>query len=240
MVLSLFFFAGVAFAKGEGELVGQFKLANHASNLGGIVMLYKKNAVFSFDPERYRSMPDHVSFFDKKGRLNMNKVRVPSGEYYLEAAVRIKVDAVGPPGENDYFYVHRDNGKPSVISIEPNNTFDLGIITQFIPFKSMFDKDKLIGCKGIIKDINGTPVSYAVVFAYSTANLNGRPISISEQSDSHGRYVLGVPKAGSYYLKVEEMKNSLKHRSGFYGDTEPEPLVLEPSKVKIGIDIMLN
>lgn len=228
-------------AAGEGGVVGTVKLTAAVPNLGGIVMLYNKKSPFPFAPQKYRRMPDHVELFNPDGRFMMRQV--PAGEYYVEATVRTMIKAVGPPGPDDYFYLRQDQEKtPASITIEQDKTKDLGTISQFIPFQSMLDREHLTGCEGTITDAKGKPFSYAVVFAYASPEMNGIPIAVSEQSDNTGRYLLGVPNAGSYYVKAleMEMKPTAVEKSGFYGASEPQPVVFQTEKIIDGVDIQLN
>lgn len=231
--------AAIGQARGGGKIIGTVQMPKGVQNLGGIVMLYKTASAFPFSLEKYRRMPDFVGFFRPNGKLKMRQI--PAGDYYLEIAVRTKFDAVGPPAEDDYFYLHRDQeGAPEAISIMSGKTLDLEAISGLMPYKPLLDKTKLNGLAGSILDQEDQPVSYAVVFAYTNPSLIGRPVAVSEQSGSNGRYILGVPEPGTYYLKVNEMKSSPKERSGFYGDTDPEPVQVVAGEITTGITLRLD
>ncbi len=233
--LAVLLFPPVVYAAGFGTVTARIIMPSDVPQIGGIAMLYKKNATPLFSPHKYRKMPEPVDFFRRDGNLIMKYV--PAGTYYLEIAVRSEVEAVGPPGQGDYSYFHSDSkGKPLTITVLEGEELELGDIDKFVSYKSMLKRKGLTGIEGIIKNSEGEPLSFCVVFAYKSSELKGEPYVLSEQSNSQGRYLLGVPKAGNYYLIAYDMAQGAPVEVGFYGTSEPKAVHVDNGQLVSDID----
>lgn len=193
----------------------------------------------SFD--RYWRVPDEVVPADSDGRF---KAVLTGGNYYLGAIKRQSGDEIGPLQEGDLFLPFMDNGKSIIYHVTNGSAADIGNVTGAKLFTKSLLKtgDGVTAIEGKVMDSSGKPVENALVFAFLTPGMRGKPLFISEKTNRDGKYLLRVNKGGSYYLKIRNSYGGGAMRSGeimgSYGEEEPLPVAIATGETVRGIDII--
>lgn len=195
---------GQSFAKEKvGTLSGQLMIKDDGPMGEGMVFLYNAETGPPPSRDKYWRVPDFVAEIDAKGRFN---VELLEGKYCLGAIKRLAAKQIGPPAEGDYFLISRDeNGSPKVYAVKTGEKRDIGIIAEAVPFKKPVATGGITAVEGNVMDAEGKPVEGALVFAFVTPNIVGKPMFVSDRSAKDGTYRLRVHEGGTYYLKTRNV-----------------------------------
>lgn len=192
----------------------------------------------SFD--RYWRVPDEVVQADREGRF---RVVLADGRYYLGAIRRLSGEEIGPLRDGDLFLPFYENGKPVSYTVANGVAIELGDIAGAQTFSKTILKTGagITAISGRVTDADGKPVANAMVFAFTSAAMMGRPLFISEKTGKDGSYILRVHQGGSYYLKIRNSYGGGSMRTGeimgSYGQEDPAPVEVKTGAVASGIDI---
>ncbi len=250
--LSAFFFAvffifSIVSAKDvkelkAGAISGQLMIKNGGPMSGGSVFIFNDATGPPPSKEKYWRVPDYIAPIDNDGRFS---VELPEGKYYLGAIKRISEKKnIGPPEEGDFFFAGADEkGMPKAYIIKKGEGTDIGVISEAVPFKRAIVKlrNGITAIEGTVLDTDGKPVEGALVFAYTTPTMVGKPIFASEKTGKDGKYILRVHEGGKYYLKVRDIYGGGPPVSGAiiggYGQEAPVAVAVKTGESTKGIDI---
>lgn len=146
---------------------------------------------------------------------------LPEVEYFVVARKRAIGGAAGPLSDGDYFGffpanpVHVKAGKLAQLEVAVNTK--AGEIGKE---DSLF-RPTGTAVTGLIRDLQGKPVAGVYVFAYlEKVMAHKRPEFISAVADQEGRYVLNLPKGGTYYLGARSRYGDTPALGEWYGRWE--------------------
>jgi hypothetical protein len=189
----------------------------------------------------YWRTPDEIAAIGDDGRFT---IKLSEGRYYISAIKKMSKDVIGPPVRGDLVYPEsrKELAKDlQTFPVRSGETTDIGSIAEVVPFKKHVGEatDVITSIEGKIVNPAGKPVPGAIVFAFASKNLVGKPLYVSERTDSDGSYVLKVAKGGDYFLKSRTSlsggKPNLGELSGFYGSGSPKPVTVKTGEKVEGI-----
>lgn len=197
--------ASLAVAAGPvptGTVSGKFLGEGKAPLANGSVVLFRRGSGPPPAPDRYWLVPDYVEALDDDGRFT---VTVEEGTYFLAAIKRKDRQEIGPPNSGELFLIAADDkGKPLTFDVKGNGAVNAGTIGGASPIskETGMVRPGSTAIEGRLVDGEGKPVEGAVVFAFTSPEMQGKPLYVSERSDSDGKYLLRVAEGGKYYLRV--------------------------------------
>ena len=83
--------------------------------------------------------------------------------------------------------------------------FDIAIISGAVPFRKEWAVQVKTGIEGTVLDAEGKPVEGVLVFAALRPEVE-IPLYASRDTDKDGKYVIGLPEGGQYYVSVWKEK----------------------------------
>ncbi len=222
----------------RGQISGQLMIKGGGPMSGGMIVFFKTETGPVPDPNRYLRIPDEVADMDEEGKF---RVVLPAGKYFMGAVKRMSGDKIGPPQDGDYFFISQDpKGVPLVYAIEKDSNMNVGVISEAVPFKRVIPGDAA-GITGVISDLNGSPVTGAIVFAYFTETMTGLPPFTSHRTGNDGRYFISMSHAGKYYLRVRDIYGGGPPVAGAimggYGEEKPASVTVKTGEITEGMDI---
>lgn len=184
--------------------------------------------LFLYGSSNVRRPADFISVLsDHAGRL---QIVLPPGKYWVVA--RFKSDGkYGPlmPGD-------KHSGEPLEVDVTAGGVevdFVVADIREVGQKKRAGATDAL-RLKGRVVDAQDTPVAQAFVFANRSKEFRELPEFISASTGADGAYEIFLPTGATYYVGVSRLL-PLTYQEG-----TPKPLVIEPGKIDIAIDINLT
>jgi hypothetical protein len=189
----------------DATLSGQILIQGNAPVVNWMVYLFNKTVGPPPSKDKYWRVPDLISTVDKDGKFSL---AVSEGEYYLTAAQKDPNGELGPPTVSELHYFHGDaEWNPVPLTVTSGAKLNLGILTRvFMWTPEMITRDKgITSIEGVVTDMGGKPLERALVFAYLSKEVTGRPVFISERTDKNGRYLLRVHDGGTFFLKVRSV-----------------------------------
>jgi hypothetical protein len=251
LFLSLFImlsFSGIVSAGSEGESAKEIKTGTITGRViikgvgpltGGQVMLYDASTGPPPMPDKYERVPDISRDLDGDGRF---KVDLPPGKYYLGAVKRLSGERIGAPQAGDYVLRSVDEkNRPKEYLIKAGTVLDAGNELEAAPLRAKDASSQVVttAIEGVVLDMDGKPVDNAVVIAFVTPDLRGKPLFVSDKTGKDGKYTLKVTQ-GTYYLRVRNSFTSGPPEPGqivgYYGDGTPVPVAVKEGEIKKGFD----
>lgn len=199
----------------------------------GDAMLFVYNLASGPVPSHYKywRVPNLAEAVEVDGRFC---VELQPGEYCIAAVKRHGPPRIGPPEDGDSILLDMDEmGTPKRHAIGSGETLDLGMLYGARPFLVNHGRQGVTGIEGTIQHANGKPVEDAVVFAFLTPNVIGKPLFVSDRSLRDGRFLLRLPEGGTYYLKIRQALGGGPPGAGEILDGNREES-LHPVDVKTG------
>lgn len=228
----------------NATISGQIMIKDKIPMVNGKLFLFDKSKGPPPSQDKYWRVPDLISTIDEEGIFSVN---VPKGTYYITAAQKNPDDEMGPPGGSEYYYFHGDaEGNPRPLIITSGAKLNLGVLTGVIVWTpDMNKRDKgVTAIEGVVIDMEGKPVEGALVFAYLSKNITGRPAFISERTDKNGKYRLRVHDGGTFYLKVRSVFGGGAPETGEFlnitEDFEPDMVTLKKDQKLQGISLKVK
>lgn len=241
----VFFFAsGKVSAQDQktGEVSGMLLTKDGTPMSGGLVYFFSKGGPLP-DPDRYWRVPDFLAEIKDKGKFS---IVLPDGEYYFGAIKRVAGKTEnGPPQDGDFFYKALDKkGKPKLYTVKKGKKLNLGPISGAEPFKGLVVLDKISAIEGKVIASDGRPVAGALVFAFLSDSMIGKPLFASYRSDPDGKYLLRVNEGGNYYLKARDIYGGGPPVTGAiigsFGGEAPKAVMVKTGEITRGIDITVE
>lgn len=224
LLMAVFLVTGTAVAEESrtGTLSGQFRIDAKAPMTDGMVYVYNLATGPAPSHDRYWRIPDFVEKLDGEGRFTLE---LPAGDYCIGAIKRSGATQIGPPQQGDFFLLALDDTKhPRKFAVAKGEKRDIGVVTGAQPYKAAAAAG-VTGIEGTILDLAGAPVEGAMVFAFLTPTIVGKPLFVSDRSGKDGKFLLRVHEGGTYYLKVRDNYGGGPPRGGSVLDgNKEEPL----------------
>jgi len=227
-----------------GTISGQLMTKGGSPLSGGQAFFFNNASGPPPSADKYWRIPDYVTRIDEQGKFSLN---LPEGTYYLGAIKRISGEKIGPPKEGDYFFASMDDkGLPKSYLVKRGMKNDIGTISEAIPFQKSVSKPgtEITAVEGTILDTEGNPVVGALVFAYTSPTMVGKPLFASERTGKDGHYTLRVYDNGNYYLRVRSVYGggppAIGEIIGFYGEKEPIAVSTRKGEKMQGVNILVR
>jgi hypothetical protein len=223
-----------------GSIVGKVMIKDGMPMANGLVFIFNEasGAPPSFD--RYWRVPDEVVKTDADGKF---RAVLTEGKYYLGAIKRKLDDEIGPLQEGDVFLPFYANGTPIRYTVSTGTSADAGIITgaQIFSKSTLKTGAGVTAIEGLVTDSRGKPLENALVFAFTTPSMLGKPLFISEKTGKDGKYLLRLFQGGGYYLKIRNFYGGGAMKAGeimgSYGQETPAVVEVKTGEVVKGINI---
>lgn len=186
--------------------------------------------------EKYWRVPDETASLDNEGGFSVN---LPPGNYYLGAMQR-KADKtmIGFPTDGDIYY----DGKIRY-EVQPAAQNKIPVIRGGESFSTQLleRSETITAIEGLVTDGSGQPVINALVFAYTKADMQSRPLFVSAQTDKNGAYRLRVAGDGAYFLRASDIYGGGMAAAGsvmgVYGGNTPKAVAVKKGEVIKNINL---
>ncbi len=170
------------------------------------------------------------------------KVDLPPGEYTLVARRRSNQENSGPLLGGDL------RGDPVTVRVGPSGRVPLTILMnvkddmEFRAFQP--PKEWTTAVAGTVRDADGNPVEGARVHVYTYVQMSERPKYVSERTGPDGRYVVYLPKGGTYYLAARNRFGGPPRIGDLYGrydegSIDPTGVVVKEGQTRDKLDIIV-
>jgi hypothetical protein len=223
-----------------GSISGRMMVKEGLPMANAVVFIFNEASGPPPSLDRYWRVPDEIVKTDAAGKFSAN---LSDGTYYLGAIKRITGEDIGPLQEGDLFLQVHGDGAPKKHIISNGSAIDVGTVSGAITFKkaSLKAVPGITAIEGIVTDSHGKPVENALVFAFLTPAMVGKPLFISEKTGKDGRYILRVDQGGNYYLKIRNTYGGGALKAGeimgSYGQEKPLAAVVKTGAIAKGINI---
>lgn len=244
IVILLFAFGSVlAQEQKSGKATGRLLAKNGTPMTGGLLYVFSEGGPIP-DPEKYWRVPDFLSGIKEQGNFS---IELPEGNYYF-GAIKRKVGKTenGPPQIGDMFYKAVDEkGNPKLYRVKQGEKLDLGTVTDIVPFKGLAQGGNISSIEGRVVTGDGKPVKGALVFAFLSESMIGKPsFASSFRTGKDGKYVLRVHAGGNYFLRARDIYGGGPPVAGAligsFGGEKPEAVVVKTGETTKGIDITVT
>lgn len=232
----------MAFANegGAGSISGKVMIKDGVPMADGLVYIFNDGAgpPPSLDFKYWR-VPDEIVKIDAEGKFI---AALSDGKYYLGAIKRKSGDDIGPLQEGDLFLPILGEGASRLHLVINGSTTDIGIVTGALPYnKTKIATGGITAIEGQITDSRGKPVENAMVFAFTSPAMLGKPLFISEKTGKDGKYILRVDQGGIFYLKIRNVYGGGTMKAGeimgSYGRERPVAVEVKTGATVNGINI---
>ena len=199
---------------------------------GAYIFVYEKGASPHGPPYAMSKVTPSDGTFD---------LGLPDGEYTLVA----RKHKSGLPGSP----LSKDDWKSDPVDV----TVKGGVIEQRITLEQKTDDVKYFGASqasetsisGRILDSEGNPMKGFRVHVYTYAQMSERPKYVSAASGADGRYIVYLPKGGTYYLAARDNFGAPPKIGDFYGrydegTIDPSGVILRSSQKLENINITVH
>ena len=173
------------------------------------------------------------------GRFDLS---LPAGEYVVVARKRKAGDASGP-------VVSGDNRSEFISLVVEKDTVDVTISAPIKVGDSRRLTEKAAetgtGISGTITDSDGNPLEGTRVHVYDHVQMSERPKFVSEKTAPDGKYLIYLPKGGTYYLAARDKFGGPPKLGDLYGrydqgTIEPSAVVVKDGEVLKNVDITVT
>lgn len=199
---------------------------------GVYIYVYKKGA----DPHG----PAHMILPAPTLKDGSFKVDLPPGEYTVVARRRSNLENSGPLLGGDL------RSDPMTVAVGPSGRVPVTILMnakddmEFRAFQP--PKEWTTAVAGTVRDADGNPVEGARVHVYTYVQMSERPKYVSERTGPDGRYVVYLPKGGTYYLAARNRFGGPPRIGDLYGrydegSIDPTGVVVKEGRARESIDI---
>ena len=201
---------------------------------GVYVYVYRKGA----DPHG----PADVILPCPTGADGKYAVELSPGEYTLVARRRGNLENSGPLSEGDLrsgaVTVAVRAGEKVSADLVMNSKQDSAVLAFAPP------KEWTTGLGGTVRDADGNPVEGARVHVYTYVQMSERPKYVSERTSPDGKYVVFLPKGGTYYLAARNRFGGPPRIGDLYGrfdegSIDPTGVVVRDGERREKLDITM-
>ncbi len=181
---------------------------------------------------------------DEEGNFSIS---LPPGKYFLVARMRKTGEVAGPVEVGD---LKSDIIGPVVVGedgkiVEKNiKVYEKIGETKDIALANP-DLSKKTGIEGRILDADGKPVVNARVHVYDHIQMSERPKFVSSPTGPDGKYIVYLPRGGTYYLAARDKFGGPPKVGDLYGrydkgTIEPSGVVVRDNEIIKNIDIIVH
>lgn len=170
------------------------------------------------------------------------KVELPAGEYVVVARRRSNLENSGPLIGGDL------RSDPVMVRVGDAGKVALSLL--------MYAKDDMelkafqppdawtTALAGTVRDADGNPVEGARVHVYTYVQMSERPKYVSERTGPDGRYIIYLPKGGTYYLAARNRFGGPPRIGDLYGrydegSIDPTGVVVKDGQTRDKVDIIV-
>lgn len=215
---------------GQGRVTGKMMIKDGGPMSGGAVFIYDAIKPMPM-PDKYFRVPDDVALINDDGSFS---VEIDPGTYYVGGILKISWKGPGPPKVGDYFFISQEAaGMPKAYVVNENETLDIGIISEAVPYKEITVTKGVTAIEGAILNKKGVPVEGVVVFAEITTSADQSISFVSGWTGEDGKYFLRVYDGGTYNLNAA---NSLDSQE-VYRLESTGPVSVNSGEVLMGINM---
>jgi len=167
-------------------------------------------------------------------------IELPPGEYTLVARRRGNLENSGPLAEGDLrsaaASVTVRAGEKLPLDLQMSSKDDAAV-RSFAP-----PKEWNTALAGMVRDADGNPVEGARVHVYTYVQMSERPKYVSERTGPDGKYVVFLPKGGTYYLAARNRFGGPPRIGDLYGrydegSIDPTGVVVRDGEKRETLDI---
>ncbi len=164
------------------------------------------------------------------------------GDYTVVARRRSSQENTGPAVAGD------QRSDPVDIRVSAGGRVPLRLLmnikddTEFKAFQP--PREWTTALSGTVKDADGVPVEGARVHVYTYVQMSERPKYVSERTGPDGRYIVYLPKGGTYYLAARNRFGGPPRIGDLYGrydegSIDPTGVVVKDGEKREKIDIIV-
>ncbi len=222
---------------------GQSAGTASSSGVRGVVMTPVEGAyIFVYEKGAEPHGPPYVMSEPTKADGSF-EVGLPDGEYTIVARKHKDGEPGSPLREG------KDKKSPMVDIIVKNGV----IQTQNLVIRTKEDDKKYFGAwapsdtsiSGKILDSDGNPMQGFRVQVYTYAQMSERPKYVSDKTGPDGKFVVYLPKGGTYYLQARDTFGGPPKVGDFYGrydegTVDPSGVMLRKGQKIKDIDITVH
>jgi len=168
------------------------------------------------------------------------RIDLPPGEYTVVARRRSNLENSGPLLGGDL------RSDPMTLAVGPSGRVPLTILMnvkddmEFRAFQPPMEWTTAIA--GTVRDADGNPVEGARVHVYTYVQMSERPKYVSERTGPDGRYIVYLPKGGTYYVAARNRFGGPPRIGDLYGrydegSIDPTGVVVKGSQTREKIDV---
>lgn len=167
-------------------------------------------------------------------------IDLPPGDYVLVARHRANLENSGPLMAGDRrtapIPIRVREGEKASLNLLMNTKEDTEV-RSFTP-----PKEWTTAFAGTVRDPDGNPVEGARVHVYTYVQMSERPKYVSERTGPDGKYIIYLPKGGTYYLAARNRFGGPPRIGDLYGRYEegsinPTGVVVRTGEKREGLDI---
>jgi hypothetical protein len=167
---------------------------------------------------------------------------LPAGEYVVVARKRKAGEANGP-------VVSGDNRSEFINLVVDSDTTGLTITAPLKIGDSRRLSEQAVetdtGISGTIYDSDGNPIEGTRVHVYDHVQMSERPKYVSEKTTPDGKYLIFLPKGGTYYLAARDKFGGPPKLGDLYGrydqgTIEPSAVVVKKGEILKNVDITVT
>lgn len=170
------------------------------------------------------------------------KVDLPAGEYVVVARRRANLENSGPLVGGD------QRSDPVTVRVGDAGKVPLTLLMNVkddMELKAFQPPDAwTTAVAGAVKDADGNPVEGARVHVYTYVQMSERPKYVSERTGPDGRYIVYLPKGGTYYLAARNRFGGPPRIGDLYGrydegSIDPTGVVVKDGQTRDKVDIIV-
>ena len=167
-------------------------------------------------------------------------IDLPPGDYIMVARRRANLENSGPLMGGD------QRSEPVAVQVREGKKISLNLLmnikedTEVRSFAP--PREWTTAFAGTVRDADGNPVEGARVHVYTYVQMSERPKYVSERTGPDGKYVVFLPKGGTYYLAARNRFGGPPRIGDLYGRYEegsinPTGVVVRTGEKREGLDI---
>ena len=165
---------------------------------------------------------------------------LPPGEYTIVARRRSNQENSGPLEGGDL------RSEPVTVRVDGRKKTPLTLLmerkgdAETLAFQPPPEWSTAVS--GVVRDADGRPVEGARVHVYTYVQMSERPKYVSERTGPDGKYVIFLPKGGTYYLAARNRFGGPPRIGDLYGrydegSIDPTGLVVKEGTRRENVDI---
>ncbi len=169
-------------------------------------------------------------------------IDLPPGEYVVVARRRSNLENSGPLIGGD------QRSDPATVRVGDGGKVPLTLLMNVkddMELKAFQPPDGwTTAVAGTVRDADGNPVEGARVHVYTYVQMSERPKYVSERTGPDGRYIVHLPKGGTYYLAARNRFGGPPRIGDLYGrydegSIDPTGVVVKDGQTREKVDIIV-